>query len=494
MNPNLQQQDEDFSFELTAPRNGFDFDATNTSMSDVEDKYMEKHGPSDLKDTKGSARSTQETVISVQLQQLPDVLSQSTGSGSSQSATEMGGRDLELDCPDGGLRAWLVVLGTAFSTLASLGYMTSWGVFQSYYEQTLLKDHTPSSIAWIGSLQLCLVFLPGLVSGRLFDLGIFKLPFVAASALLVTATFLVGECTQYWQFVLCQGLATGLGVGMIFGPSLSVLGHWFKRKRGAAMGLTAVGSSVGGTVLPIATRKLIPAVGFTWTMRILAFILLFSLSVPCFTLARRLPPKTVSGGLFNFRAFRDSPPFSVYCTGVVFLFLGLFTVLTYIDISAVTNGVSPNYTFYLVSITNASSTVGRIVTGLVVDKSGAINFIAPTTFLAGIITFAWPFATSGSSLTAIAVLYGFTSGTVISGLVIPVFLLGDVSDIGRRTGMVMSLGALGGLFGAPISGAINRASGGFEDVGCFAGSMLIIAGIFMLATRHLVLGKFSGKF
>lgn len=60
-------------------------------------------------------------------------------------------------------------------------------------------------------------------------------------------------------------------------------------------------------------------------MRILAFILLFSLCIPCFTLARRLPPKAVSGGLFNFRAFKDSPPFTIYCVGVVFLFLGLFT-------------------------------------------------------------------------------------------------------------------------------------------------------------------------
>lgn len=63
--------------------------------------------------------------------------------------------------------------------------------------------------------QVCLVFLPGLISGRLFDLGIFKLPFVAASALLVTSTFLVAECTQYWQFVLCQGLATGVSVSIM---------------------------------------------------------------------------------------------------------------------------------------------------------------------------------------------------------------------------------------------------------------------------------------
>ncbi|KAE9407326.1 MFS general substrate transporter [Gymnopus androsaceus JB14] len=440
----------------------------------------------------------QETVIPVRFHDRDENRADSyrdseVGSGSrSPTSAIAAAATVGPDFPDGGLRAWLIVVGV---TSLRFGYVNTWGVFQSYYEQTLLKDHSPSSIAWIGSLQICLVFLPALFSGRLFDLGIFKLPFIAASALLVASTFLVAECTQYWQFVLCQGLATGLGVGMVFAPSLSIIGHWFKQKRGIAMGLTTFGSSLGGTFFPIVARRLIPAVGFPWTMRILGFILLFSLSIPCLTLARRLPPKAVSGGLFNFKAFRDSPPFTLYVGATICLFLGLFTVLTYIDISAVTYGVSSDYSFYLVAITNASSAVGRLVTGLAVDKTGAINFIAPTTFFAGIITFAWPFARSGSSFTAIAVLYGFASGTIVSGFLIPAFLLGEVSDIGRRTGMIMTMGALGGLFGTPISGAlINSETGGFKGAAYFAGSMVILSGILMLATRHLVLGKLWGKF
>ncbi|KAF9076392.1 MFS general substrate transporter [Rhodocollybia butyracea] len=500
MPPTNDQFENSYELGPTSPsRNGFDVADIFTvshldceSSSDVKSfnpsKYSKRH-------------SVREAVIPVQLHTGNDdhehdahfdTRLDSIGSGSSSiSAAAANG---QTDFPDGGLRAWLVVLGTAFSTLASFGYINSWGVFQSYYEQTLLKDHSPSSIAWIGSLQICLVFLPALFSGRLFDLGIFKFPFMVASAVLVVSTFLVAQCTQYWQFVLCQGLATGLGVGMIFGPSLSILGHWFKQKRGIAMGLTTFGSSVGGTFFPIATRRLIPVIGFPWTMRILAFILLFALCIPCLTLARRLPPKAASGGLFNFRLFTDSPPFSIYSGATVCMFLGLFTVLTYIDISAVTYGVSSEHSFYLVAIANASSAVGRLVTGFVVDKSGAINFIAPTTFLTGIITFVWPFTKSVSSLTAIAVLYGFLSGTIVSGFLIPAFLLGEVEDIGRRTGMIMTMGAIGGLFGTPISGAINRVTGGFVHVGYFAGSMIILSGTLMLVTRHFVLRKLWGKF
>jgi MFS family permease len=95
----------------------------------------------------------------------------------------------------------------------------------------------------------------------LFDLGYFKIPYAIASALLIVATFLVAECKEYWQFLLCQGFATGIACGFIFGPTMGVIGHWFKYKRGIALGGMTSGASVSGVVFPILARKLIPIVG-----------------------------------------------------------------------------------------------------------------------------------------------------------------------------------------------------------------------------------------
>lgn len=47
--------------------------------------------------------------------------------------------------------------------------------------------------------------------------------------------------------------------------------------------------------------------------------------------------------------------------------------------------------------------------------------------------------------------------------------MGAIGDVGRRTGLYLSFAALGALSGPPISGAINSATGGFEDVGWYAG-------------------------
>lgn len=49
---------------------------------------------------------------------------------------------------------------------------------------------------------------------------------------------------------------------MLFGPTLGIVSHWFSKRRGLALGVNAIGSSIGGTVFPIAAQNLIPEVGY----------------------------------------------------------------------------------------------------------------------------------------------------------------------------------------------------------------------------------------
>lgn len=50
--------------------------------------------------------------------------------------------------------------------------------------------------------------------------------------------------------------------------------------------------------------------------------------------------------------------------------VGTYTVLTYIDASGPTQGVSSDFSFYLVAIANASSGFGRLMAGFVADRIG----------------------------------------------------------------------------------------------------------------------------
>ncbi|KAF9523098.1 MFS general substrate transporter [Crepidotus variabilis] len=390
---------------------------------------------------------------------------------------------------DGGLRAWLVIVGAVCNNAATWGLINSWGVFQAYYETNILPDVSPSPIAWIGSIQYALVFLPGLLVGRMFDLGYHKMPLLGASALFILATFLTAECTQYWHFLLCQGI---LSCGTIYGPTMACVPQWWNKRLGLVLGIVAVGSSIGGTVFPIVSRLLIPVVGFKWTMRILGFILLLILGVGNLTVTRRVPPVYVPGGLWNLKAFK-SKPYTLYCLSGLVAFLGLYTVLTYIAASTNVWNTSDFKSFYLVAIANAASGVARLIFGRMSDHTGALNLMIPTTACAAILTVAWPFARSIGSIIIVAILYGFASGTYICLLVRPIIAMGDNGDVGRRLGMFTSIIALGALTGPPISGAINHATGGYEVVGYYAGGVILLAVGIMGLVRYLILGKMWGK-
>ncbi|KAG2154112.1 MFS general substrate transporter [Suillus clintonianus] len=394
--------------------------------------------------------------------------------------------------PDGGLTAWLVVVAVNLVLFSSFGMANAWGVFQAYYEENLLRDTSPSYIAWIGSAQYALVYLPALVTGRMFDLGYFKIPCFSASCVIVACTFITAECTQYWHFFLVQGLGMGLCCGIMVGPALVVVSHWFNRKRGLAMSLAAIGASIGSTVFPAAAQKLIPLIGFKWTMRVFGFILLTTLGLANLLLKRRLPPVNVRGGLFNLNVFRNTA-YTIFCFAGILSFLGLYTELTYISVSAVTIGVSKGFAFYIIAIANAASTFGRVSSGLLADKIGALNTMAAFTAIAGIMTFAWPFAKNESQLIGIAAVYGFSTGGFVALFSVAVVAMGNIEDAGRRVGMFMSIAALGAIAGPPISGAISTASGGFVDAGYYAGGVIMCAAGLLLLARCIHLGHLWGK-
>jgi MFS transporter, MCT family, solute carrier family 16 (monocarboxylic acid transporters), member 10 len=104
--------------------------------------------------------------------------------------------------------------------------------------------------------------MPGIFMGRLFDRGYFQLPFMLANTVLILATFLVAECTAFWQIILCQGILTGIACGIMFSPVIPVASQWFDKRRQLVFGVMSVGSSIGGTVLPVLVRALLPAVGY----------------------------------------------------------------------------------------------------------------------------------------------------------------------------------------------------------------------------------------
>jgi len=273
---------------------------------------------------------------------------------------------------------------------------------------------------------------------------------------------------------------------------MGLISHWFKRRRGLALGISAAGASVGGTVFPIAAKYLIQDVGFRWCMRILGFIQLAVLLVTNLALARRGPPSKVPRRIFDFTAFKN-PAYTFWCLSGMVVFLGLYTVLTYIDVSAIFVGLSPNFTFYLIAIANFASSFGRVLGGFSADHYGPINAMIVPTMIAGGLTYAWPFAKTTAEFVIVAIVYGVAAGVFVSLLIAPIMEMGSPHDVGTKVGMGMTIIALGAIAGPPISGAINTSSGGYKTVGYYAGSVIIFSCVLMATSRYFILGRWRGR-
>ena len=123
----------------------------------------------------------------------------------------------------------------------------------------------------------------------------------------------------------------------------------------------AAGSGLGGVIFPIMTSHLVAEVGFGWSMRISAFLILFLLIVAFLTVKSRLPPRPRAFELRVFwEPFTDIRFLLVTFSGFLF-FMGMFIPFNYIELQAAANGMSTHLLAYLVSMLNAARYVTRAV-------------------------------------------------------------------------------------------------------------------------------------
>lgn len=113
--------------------------------------------------------------------------------------------------PDGGVEAYLKVLGGFCVFFVTLGLASTFGSYQAYYESDLLKFSSPSTISWIGTSQVFLLSFIGTFSGAFYDWGYVQLVLGVGLSLIVFGLMMLSLAQEYWQILLSQGICVGIG-------------------------------------------------------------------------------------------------------------------------------------------------------------------------------------------------------------------------------------------------------------------------------------------
>lgn len=417
--------------------------------------------------------------------------------------------------------------------------MISFGVFQSYYQNHVLADYSPSAVSWVGTMQAFFLIEIGVIAGPLYDRGLLRYILATGAILLTLGVMFTSIATEFYSVFLSRkstpppppppkkkhqslrpfqsslslshhtqnaaimhsldfalfvmrlassislshthtvGVCTGIGMGCMFFPGITSINTYFNEKRGIASGIAATGSGVGAIVYPIVLRELIARISFPWAVRTVGFIVLATSLVP---LAVMKPLWLPSGNnrhkLFDKAIFGDRVYIFWSLTNVVG-WLGLQVPLFYVNVYGEKElGMSEHDAFYLSAILGAGSLPGRIIMALVSDRIGPLWAYPLCMAFAGIVALAWIGANSLGGLLVVVILYGFAYGDISS---LPptaiAALTNDLAILGTRIGTSFSFAGIAMLVGPPIGGVIRNS--GFKAVFAFSGAT-VLAGSFLL--------------
>jgi MFS family permease len=390
--------------------------------------------------------------------------------------------------PDGGTKAWTQAFMAHFVIFNTWGMISTFGVFQQHYTNDLHLE--PSAVSWIGSVQMLGHFGLGMFTGRLFDGGYFYWSVIPGMLLAALGMFMTSLCTKYWQFFLAQGILNGIGNGMQFAPTLSLVSTYFAKNRTVALAILATGSGTGGLVYPTIARQLLPRIGFVWTVRIMGFIMLAVGTLYCSLLKPRLPPRK-SGPLFELIAFKEAP-YSLFLIGVFLICLGQFFAFYYIS-SFATNILNLPYStaINVLLVLNGIGIAGRLVPSYFADQYfGCFNMLIPFCFASGIVLFVWPLVDSSGGLYGWTIPYGFfVAGFQGMFPAVLTSLTKDMSRIGTRNGMGLGIIGIGTTIGPPIAGALIQSYGGnYLIAQMFAGAAVLLGSIVLVCARISLVG------
>ncbi|KAM0298098.1 hypothetical protein ACHAPM_008795 [Fusarium culmorum] len=394
---------------------------------------------------------------------------------------------------DGGHRAWLSTFGAWWAMFITFGWVNSLGVFQSYYEQNLLQNYSSSEIAWIASVQQCLTYSAGILLGKVFDdYGPRWLLIVGGSAQ-VFGLMMTSISTEYYQVFLSQAICSALGASAVMYGTVGSLATWWKARRATAYGIAISGSSIGGVIFPIMVNRLMPRVGFGWTMRAVAFTILVGALIATATIRSNRGHAPTPFKIASYFTPLREMKFAPLCLAMTVFGFGLFLPFNFIPLEGQALGMSLELSIYSIVILNAASVFGRIIPGFLADQFGRFNMMMVCTTMSAILTLAvWLPGRSNAASLCFSAFFGFFSGCYISLTPALVVEVSPPSEIGHRTGMLYFCISIGVLAGSPIAGALVEANGGdYTYLKIFAGVTMLNGAMLIGALRFYI--NYSAK-
>ena len=294
-------------------------------------------------------------------------------------------------------------------------------------------------------------------------------------------------------------------------PISILLTAWFKEKRGFAISVATIGTSIGGVIFNPVVEKLISTYGWRTADRVTG-ALMFVITVPCLYAIIRNRPKDkglLPYGVTDIAALKgNTQQKQEVLTGMTMkeamkspiLYLFLFAVLA----MTFANGAALQTPTYLADIGYGTAVAaraasayaavgifGKLILGSIVDKFGekkGVIYICSVTTIAYI---CFIFARSRVAFFGLILFYGLSTGMVS---VMPTLLTSKIfgnRDYGPIYGVVVSVNRFGGIIGNLLVSLLFDITGNYSIIWPACAVMIVLTLISILACMAMSKKKMS---
>ncbi|XP_055841272.1 uncharacterized protein LOC129908645 [Episyrphus balteatus] len=176
--------------------------------------------------------------------------------------------------PDGGW-GWVATFGVSLVNLCTRSIEPSFGLLFGDLLSDLNVGTTGAAVI-ISTLDVCMNF-SGLFVGPLLKEFSYRKVAIAGSLLCGLGLALTSPASSMPHILATYSVINGIGVGLSTSAAFVALNHYFKNKRGQAVGLSMAGTAMGMLIMPQLVRILLEAYAFQGAVLCLAAVALNAL-------------------------------------------------------------------------------------------------------------------------------------------------------------------------------------------------------------------------
>ena len=354
-----------------------------------------------------------------------------------------------------------MVVGAAFTLMfVGFGAAYSFAAFFTAFQSEFGASR--AHVALVFSVAAFTWFVIGAPGGMLADRFGPRRVTLCGVACLVAALWLASRAASVGTLYATYSVGIGIGVGLVYVPSVGAVQPWFSAHRAAASGFAIAGIGAGNFAVPLLAAWWIELFGWRGAFVALAiFVLVLGLLA---AIAIDTPGKKENVPLAGtpLKSALKTSPFLLLYASLVFSCVGLFVPMVHLGPYAQDLGYSEAQGVALVSLIGLGSLIGRFTVGPVADRFGRRLSLAAMYAALGALLIVWWAASAYWLLALFAIGFGMAYGGCVALLPTIVMDLYGARAVSGIIGCLYTGAGLGTLVGPWLAGAAYDAFGSYN--------------------------------